>query len=704
MYKIKVIDSTKTKIKNTYLYLSVDKKLKEELFCGDIVNLKATFNEANHKRNEGGFDYKNYLKSLKICGTIKAEKIETISHRQNYALINEFTNKVKENVEKILPEKEAGLLNGLLIGNTEKIDDEIQKSFKISSLTHVLAVSGMQVTYIVTVVYTIFNKRLNKRIIGSISIFILVIYTAMTGFSPSIVRASIMGIIVIIAEMSYRKSDILNTISLSLIIMLIYNPFLITNVGLQLSYSGTIGIIIFYKPILEIFNNIRIKNKKWKYKINLQSKYLKKIKEAIAIILSAQIAILPIMIYTFNLIGTYFLLTNLLASILIAPITIIGAVLVGISFISWQISKILSICLKILIDLLIMVSKFSELPFSKLYIPTPKIWMIIIIYVNIYIIFKIIQIYHTKKPNITQKRVKNIIALFKYKIRRNKKKLSKSAVLIILIFSIIRLMPNDLKINFVDVGQGDATFIITPDNHTILIDGGGSDSKDFDIGQNTLLPYILDKGYNKIDYVIISHFDNDHCGGLLYIIQEIKIDKILIGKQWNNCENYKKFIQLVKDKKIKVDILEAEDKFFIEKNLKLEVIWPYSGNVIESNAINNNSLVFKLIYKNFSMMFTGDIEEIAEKAIVDRYQHSLKSNILKIAHHGSKTSSTLDFLNATNPSFAIIGVGKNNKFGHPSDSTMDNLKKRKVKIYRTDTNGEIKIKTNGKNTKITTLY
>ena len=592
----------------------------------------------------------------------------------------------------------------MLIGDTKKIDDEIQESFKISSLTHVLAVSGMQVTYIITVIYAIFDKRLNKKIIGSVSIFILVIYTAMTGFSPSIVRASIMGIIVIIAEMSYRKSDILNTIALSLIIMLIYNPFLITNVGLQLSYLGTIGIIIFYKPILEIFDNIRIKNKKWKYKINLQSKNLKKIKEAVALILSAQIAILPIMIYTFNLIGTYFLLTNLLASILIAPITIIGAVLVGISFISWQISKILSLILKVIIDLLIIVSKISDLPFSKLYIPTPKVWMIIIKYVNMYIILKIIQIYNAKKPSITQKRVKNIIALFKYKIRGSKKNLSKIVVVILVIFSTIFLIPKDLRINFIDVGQGDATFIITPDNQTILIDGGGSNSKDFDIGQSTLLPYILDKGYNKIDYVIISHFDNDHCGGLLYIMQEIKIGKILIGKQWEDCDNYKKFIQLIKDKKMKVDILEAEDNFYIGKNLKLEIIWPYSKNVIESNAINNNSLVFKLIYKNFSMMFTGDIEEIAEKSIIDKYQNKLKANILKIAHHGSKTSSTLDFLNATNPKTAIIGVGKNNKFGHPSDITIDNLEKKKIKIYRTDINGEIKIRTNGIKTKITTLY
>ena len=184
-------------------------------------------------------------------------------------------------------------------------------------------------------------------------------------------------------------------------------------------------------------------------------------------------------------------------------------------------------------------------------------------------------------------------------------------------------------------------------------------------------------------------------GGLLYIMQEIKVNNVIIGKQYETCENYKKFIEIVKKKNIKVNVVEAGQKINIEKNLFFDVLWPCSDNMISENAINHNSLVCKLKYKNFSMLFTGDIEEIAEKAILAKYSKNkniLKADVLKVAHHGSKTSSTIDFLKAVKPNYAVIGVGKDNNFGHPSDITIQNLKDMGVKIYRTDEIGEIEIK------------
>lgn len=184
-------------------------------------------------------------------------------------------------------------------------------------------------------------------------------------------------------------------------------------------------------------------------------------------------------------------------------------------------------------------------------------------------------------------------------------------------------------------------------------------------------------------------------GGLLYIMQEIKVNNVIIGKQYEKCENYKKFFEIVKKKNIKVNVVEAGQKINIERNLFFDVLWPCIDNMISENAINNNSLVCKLKYKNFSMLFTGDIEEIAEKAILAKYSKNkniLKADVLKVAHHGSKTSSTIDFLKAVKPNYAVIGVGKDNNFGHPSDITIQNLKDMGVKIYRTDEIGEIEIK------------
>lgn len=186
-------------------------------------------------------------------------------------------------------------------------------------------------------------------------------------------------------------------------------------------------------------------------------------------------------------------------------------------------------------------------------------------------------------------------------------------------------------------------------------------------------------------------------------MQEIKVNNIIIGKQYKSSENYEEFIKIVKEKKINVKIVEGGEKVSIEDNLYFDIIWPFSDNMISDNSINNNSLVCKLNYKNYSMLFTGDIEAIAEKAILKKYSKNLnilKSDILKVAHHGSKTSSITEFIEKIKSKYAIIGVGEDNKFGHPSDSTIQNLEKANIRIYRTDKMGEIEMKTNGKEIKI----
>ena len=192
-------------------------------------------------------------------------------------------------------------------------------------------------------------------------------------------------------------------------------------------------------------------------------------------------------------------------------------------------------------------------------------------------------------------------------------------------------------------------------------------------------------------------------GGLLHILQEIKVETVIIGEQYESSENYKEFQRIVNMKKVNTHVVEAGNKIQIETNLYFYVLWPTSTNMISDNAINNNSLVCKLVYKNFSMLFTGDIEEIAEKVILSKYvnkQEVLNADILKVAHHGSKTSSIKEFINAVNPKYAVIGVGKDNKFGHPSEKTLETLNDKNVKIYRTDISGEITIIIDGNNVRI----
>ena len=695
-YKIKLL---KGKNKNKCLYLKIDKKQEVNLEYGDKIFITGEFQEPQGMRNEGGFNYKEYLKSLNIYGSVKAKNIKVIEQNKGNIFMNftyKISDEIKENIEEFMGEKYSGLLIGLLLGDSSKIDENMEENFKITSLTHILAVSGAQVTYIIVAMYSLLKRKIGIQKTRVVIIASLIFYTALTGFSPSIVRAGIMGIILMISGLVFRKNDIINSIAISLFFMLVYNPFLLENVGLQLSYLGTIGIIGFNKTIILILKNIQIRNRKWKYKINRKLILLiSKIKEILAVTMSASLAVVPVMIYHFNLFGTYFLITNLLASIIIGPITLLGTLLVIISFISINIAKILSYILKFLIDILLFISSFSKLPISKIYIPTPTITFIIIIYLSLIISLFIYKVFHERNPNTTILRVRNLLALVKYKFKQNRNYIIKRIVIInIVIFLCIIFIPRDLKINFVDVGQGDSTFIITPKNKTILIDGGGSNTGSFDVGENTLLPYILDKGYNKIDLMIISHFDSDHVGGLLTILEEIKVEKVLIAKQEEQSENYKRFFNIVKEKNIPVIVGKRGDKINIEKDLYLDILFPESEQ-IEENVINNNSLVFNIHYNNFSMLFTGDIEEIAEKRIIEITNKSrLKADIIKIPHHGSKTSSTRELLEIVLPKIALIGVGKDNLFGHPSSETIDKLDELEIKTYRTDINGEIMINVN----------
>lgn len=295
-----------------------------------------------------------------------------------------------------------------------------------------------------------------------------------------------------------------------------------------------------------------------------------------------------------------------------------------------------------------------------------------IYYIVVIIISYILKIYNLKQLNQTQIRIKNITQLLKYKIRLKRNKIIKNVVILSTVIIIFSILPKELRIYFIDVGQGDSTLIRIPQNKTILIDGGGSANSEFDVGEKTLLPYLLDRGITKLDYIMISHFDQDHVGGLLTVMQEIKVKNAIIGKQYESCENYEKFVKIVKEKKINVEVVEAGQRINIEKNLYFDILWPSSENMISDNAINNNSLVCKLTYKNFSILFTGDIEELAEEKILEEVNNNLlKSDVLKVAHHGSNTSSTQEFIEKVDPKIALIGVGENNKFGHPNGDVLN---------------------------------
>lgn len=651
LYKIKITSN------NTNLYLKTNKNV--ELEYGDKLMVSGTFEKPFTPRNYGGFDYSQYLKTLKIYGTLQLEKQQVIQKNALnpiYMLANKVSAKIKQNIDKVMEAEEASICKGLILGDTSKIEKDIQENFRTANISHILAVSGMHTSYIIIGLNLVFKNFLGKRKTKYTIIIFLSFYMFLTGFSASVVRAVIMGIIVTLSGILYRKNDIWTSIAISLLILLIDNPYSIMSIGLQLSYLGTIGIIVFNKNILKILKRITIKNKKIKYKINGKiQNCIDKLKEILAVTLSAQIGILPVMIYHFNIFGVYVLISNLLVSLIIGPIMIIGVILVIISFICIPVAKGISEILMIGIQILIQISNItSNLPLSKIYLKTPTIESMFFYYLCASLFNYIYSIYHQNVLSNTKRRIRNLIALSKFKLIQNKNTI-KRVTIKILIFILIFICINpiyfkNLKIYFVDVGQGDCTFIVTPKSKTILIDGGGSLLPSVDVGKNTLIPYLLDRGYTKIDYIFISHFDQDHVGGILTILEELKVGQIVISKQTEDSENYQKFLNIVEKNKLKVQKVQQGDMIMIENDLYFDILWPQKTQITE-NVLNNNSIVAKLNYYKFSMLFVGDIEKQAEEKIIknSKIKNMIKANVLKVAHHGSNTSTTEEFLKAVNP-------------------------------------------------------
>ena len=631
IYEAKFLKNNKKVLINIKKSQQIDK-----INYGDLIYLEGKLEIPKIATNYKGFDYRQYLKTKKIQGIVIADNVKILKAKYKNNLIYQIQKKIKAIIKEKLPSETGDLLLAILLGDKKDLSEQIQINFKNSNLSHMLAVSGAHVSYIIIgLTYITQNSIMGKRKARVFCIFFLIIFMAITNFTPSVTRACIMAILTLVSEILYKKADIYTNISISALIILLYNPYSLLDLGFKLSFGGTIGIVIFMRFIK---------------KKQEEPKLLNYIKQMALVSICANIIIIPIIMNNFNTVSLTFLVSNILASPILAIIVIVGFSIIIISIISHSLSNILVFWLNPILNLLIKISSFcSKLPFAKILVVTPYIFNIIFYYTII--------LYLVNYNELKQFIKKETVILL--------------SIILILSNFIFYILPQDLKIYFIDVGQGDSTLIVTPSKKTILIDGGGSES--FDVGEKVLLPYLLDRRIRKIDYIMISHFDTDHCKGIFTVIENLKVKNIIISKQAKKSENYKKFKEIVANKKINIILVKAGDKIKIDKYIYFKILFP-TEKLIMQNPLNNNSIVSQLNYKSFKMLFTGDIEEIAEKEILNLQKDKLKSTILKVAHHGSNTSSTQEFINSVKPELALIGVGKNNTFGHPSECVVEKLR------------------------------
>lgn len=674
-------------------------ELMKKLEFGTKIKLEGEYSAPEGQRNFKGYSYKEYLMTKEIYGTVKIENsndVETIKKDQSNffeKMINKLSNLLKRKVEILLPENSASLLKGILLGDCTDISSEVKENFKECNLSHMLAVSGAHLSYLIIGINLILSKKIfGKRASKIITIFIIIIFMNITNMSPSIERAGISSIICIIASLIHRKPDAINAVAVAVLCTVIKNPFSILNIGMQLSYAGTLSLLMFA--------NGREKNNSREIIENSEKgKNIKKyLVESIKVTLCANILIMPLTIYKFNTISLNFILANLVAGPLLGLSLILGLIMLVTSFISLNIAKFISFILNIILIILMKSTKLiSQIPYSNITVITPYLISIVIIYTITFLGYCI-----AKSPELRKR------------LKVNKKLIIKTiaialSITIISVATLNLLEEKKLKLYFVDVGQGDCTYLKTPSGKNILIDGGGnSDKEKYDVGKKVLLPYLLDRRVKKLDYIIVSHFDADHAQGLEAVIQNIKVKNIIVCKQASDSALYKEIIKLCKKKNVNIITVKRGQTIKIDKYVHFEILHP--GNIMLDDGkggLNANAIVAKMYCtiknKTTTIMFTGDIEEKAEEELVKIYGDKLKADILKVAHHGSKTSSIAEFLKCVSPKIALIGVGKDNTFGHPNSGVLSRLENINAKIYRTDKLGEIKVTISKNKTSIKTM-
>lgn len=481
------------KVKEKYLLLSIKKEGNvPSIQYGDEINVQCQIEVPEVARNYHGFNYQEYLKTKKIYGITKVNEnqVRVVSKNKidRFRFVIHFVkNHIQTQIYKVLPKEEADLCIGFLIGERNDISEEITTFFRESNLMHLLAISGTHISYLILGISFICN-RFGKRFSKIITILFLLFFMALTNYTASVTRASIMAILSIIASLLHRKSDVYQNMAIATLIILINNPYTIFDIGFQLSFAGTLGIVLWQDKLSMYF----FKEENGSYHNNFWLLLAKVKKNVLAILLttvSANLMILPIMAFHFRSISITFCISNLLISPFIGAVIFGGFLLYFISLFCFPFVYLIKDFYYFILIIVIQIAKYcSYLPGSVIYLKTPSIFSICSYYCFLFLFFYYQDFW-----------------------KRNQKKIFVVFICIFFIFPrVISLGTQELNIYFIDVGQGDSTLICT--SHTsILIDGGGNDNG-FAIGEKVLLPYLLDRGVNQLDYIMISHFDSDHVG------------------------------------------------------------------------------------------------------------------------------------------------------------------------------------------------
>ncbi|QTL97941.1 DNA internalization-related competence protein ComEC/Rec2 [Iocasia frigidifontis] len=646
-----------------YGLIELDKRyLPHAVEDGDLVSGVFNLSFPSKAMNPGGFSNYNYLKRRGVFSKGYLSYSFTKISRVNGGILKVIIKAKRAFIKLInqtmdFPYNEV--LKGLLLGEKSGIPAEWTSNFELSGANHLLAISGLHVGVISLIFLKILKLCRLPVISRNIIITLLMIfYIVLTGFRPSVLRAGILVITFLWAVVFKRSGEVFNLIGLSSMINLVINPYDLFNVGFQLSYMVLSSIVLW--------TNL-LKNK---------------LPNLLALSIAAQLGASPLIAYYFNLLTPIGVVTNLWAiplSGIIVSLGITGLLLGIISpVISWLINSFISYLLFVLNW---GTSFMAGIPLGHLEVATPSIVITIL-----FILFILIMPIFLKKRYIP------------LNIKKQKKIILYLIYVMLFFLSIELVIPffnNHLEVTFLSVGQGDSIVINVANSYHLVVDGGGRAGLASTQGQVTVLPYLIYKGIKKIDVLYITHFDGDHALGIIDLIGQREIGLLVLPACFDNNDLAKEVIKKAWAYNIPVKLSSRGDLFKLGK-CSLTVLNPLQD--LKFPDRNNNSVVLKVNYGNFSLLLTGDLEKEGEYRLIESGDF-IKSNVLKLGHHGSAGSSSELFLRKVEPDYAVISVGRNN-YGHPAQEVFDRTNKFNIKTLRTDKSGAITITTNGKQYKI----
>ncbi len=680
------------KINNSKALVTIndDNKSFNEIQISDKIKICGNLREPKAATNPSQFDYAKYLKYHDTFSVLysNGKNFEILSKADSYKNLEEFwwyilnktdsaRKKIIDKHAKYVKSPQLEILGGIVFGN-EAINppDEIKQSFINSGLLHLLAASGLNVALIFGIWWFLAQ---NLRLPYTISIWggiaFVVLYTFMTGFPPSVIRASIMLLFVLLGKLIDRQSKPVALIFFVGFIMLIFDPKMFLDVGFQLSFIVTIGLISSIEPIVQKASTLqkdfikRIKDYPKALKIPLMIISPKSLFAMVLVPLCAQLFVCPLQMYYFNTFTPWSLFANLCVVPFIGIISFLGfisSILGFIPFIGIKFIAFFDIVSNPLLVLLVKISKFfSTLKYSIITTPSPNIVQMLLFWIILILI------------------VQNIKLSFK-----NKKILyGLLACVLVLCLTFIKLPEGDFEILAFDTGNSDCTLIKTQKNKYIMIDTGKMPYKGLSDAKIITSEYLKDKNIKELEILIITHFDSDHCGGAVDILNDFKVKKVYLQNSNPSEPIGKRILEKLNKENIEYKIAKNNEIIYKEDNLELTTYVANFNNMAKNKADNENSIITLVKSNSTRALFMADVSADTFSKIKELHK---SVDILKVGHHGARYSVNENMLKILKPKYSII-LGGYNTYGHPSYETVKLLQKSDTKVLLTRELGAIKI-------------